>query len=120
MRVAFLRQEFMDELVMTRTLKEELLASFTDEQEVLRSIEQCENDLAQATDDPDKMQDILNRLQSLQEEAIAMGAYALDAKILKALDAMGFSTDDLNTKVESFSGGWKMRIGLAKILCLDP
>lgn len=120
LRVAFLRQEFLDELVMHRSLREELLSAFVEENKVLEALAKSEVELESATADPVKMEDILNRMQELQERALSMNAYALDSKALKALTLMGFTEEDLNSRVDSFSGGWKMRIGLAKILCVDP
>lgn len=120
LRVAFLRQEFIDELVMERTLKDELLSVFSEEYDVLADISRCEEELSLTVDDADRMQDVLNRLQSLQDRAVALNVYNLDTKVLKSLTQMGFTSEDQSSKVSSFSGGWKMRIGLAKILCREP
>lgn len=120
LRVAMLRQEFLDELNMTRTLREELMASFDVEQKILDEIAACEDEIARTTDDPDRMEKVLNRLQDLQEQALAKGVYSLDAKVDKIMDATGFSSEDGAALVKSFSGGWKMRIGLAKILLKEP
>jgi hypothetical protein len=49
LRIAFLRQEFIDELVPTRSLKEELFSSFEEEQAILRDIAQCEAEVGLAT-----------------------------------------------------------------------
>ena len=71
-------------------------------------------------DDTARMSVVLDKLQQLQEQAMAKGVYALSSKVEKMIDAMGFSRLDGNALVGSFSGGWKMRIGLAKILLQDP
>ena len=120
LRVAFLRQEFVDQLNMSRTLREELLASFTEEQQLLKDIEACEREVERTVDDPQQMESVLNKLQSLQDTAISKGAYSLDSKVDNILDQTGFAIEDGAALVSSFSGGWKMRIGLAKILLLDP
>lgn len=120
LRVAMLRQEFIDELVMTRTLRDELLSSFEEEQSILKSIADCEDEIGRTTDDPLRMEQVLNELQDLQEKALARGVYALESKVDKIMDATGFSIEDGRALVSSFSGGWKMRIGLAKILLKDP
>lgn len=118
--MAFLRQEFIDELVLERTLKEELLSVFSEEYKILADINRCEEELELTVDSPDRMQDVLNRMQTLQDRAISLNVYNLDTKVLKSLTQMGFTAEDQNSKVASFSGGWKMRIGLAKILCREP
>lgn len=120
LRVSFLRQEFIDELVQTRTLREELKASFKEELGILLDISKKEEEIATVTHDPEEMERVLNALQLLQEQAMMKGAYVLDSKIDKIMDSMGFSSADQHALVSTFSGGWRMRIGLAKILLQEP
>lgn len=120
LRIAFLRQEFVEGLVLENTLKEELVASFVEERKILADIEACEKELEATTDNPEKMDEVLQRLSQLQDKATAKGAYSLEPKVEKVMDQIGFSKDDATALVSSFSGGWKMRIGLAKILLSDP
>lgn len=120
LRIAFLRQEFIDSIDLANTLKQELLTSFVEERQILADISKFEKEVEMTTDDPDKMEEVLNKLAKLQDQAISKGAYALESKVLKVMDSMGFAEEDGNALVSSFSGGWKMRIGLAKILLLDP
>jgi ATPase subunit of ABC transporter with duplicated ATPase domains len=105
---------------MQNTLKDELLSSFIEEINILNEIETYQKQIELTVDNPNEMEDVLNQLSKLQELAITKNAYSLDSKVLKVMDSMGFSVDDGNLLVSSFSGGWKMRIGLAKILLLDP
>jgi hypothetical protein len=88
LRIAFLRQEFVEGLNMDATLRQELTLAFADEQEILRGISAAEVELEQTTDDPKKMEEILDRMQRLQESAIAKGAYSLDSKVNKRDDAL--------------------------------
>ena len=120
LRVAFLRQEFTDDLIETNTLREELYTSFSEERQLLKDIADCEEEVARTTDDPNKMEEVLNRLQTLQDKAITQGVYALDSKVDKVMDATGFTPLDGQAMVKSFSGGWKMRVGIAKILLKEP
>jgi ATP-binding cassette subfamily F protein 3 len=60
------------------------------------------------------MQDILDEMQQLQNKAENKGVYALESKCKKVMDLMGFTDDEGEDLVASFSGGWKMRIGLGK------
>ena len=82
LRVAFLRQEFVDELVDTNTLREELYTSFSEERELLKAISDCEDEVGRTTDDPVTMEAVLNKLQVLQDRAIAQGVYALESKVI--------------------------------------
>jgi ATPase subunit of ABC transporter with duplicated ATPase domains len=105
---------------MERSLRDELFTSFIEEQALLKEIEETEAAIAKTTDNPDEMDKVLNKLQELQDRALSRGVYSLEAKVDKVMQSMGFDTEDGSSKVGSFSGGWKMRIGLAKILLKDP
>ena len=80
-RVAFLRQEFTDDLNMANTLRDELFTSFQDERTLLKAISDCEDEVGRTTDDPENMERVLDKLQKLQDEAISKGVYALDSKV---------------------------------------
>ena len=122
LRVAMLRQEFVDELVPTRTLKEEFMSVFEEENKILEDLRNAEAELENlgADADPDAMQDVLDRMQKLQAKADAKDVYALESRAKKIMDLMGFTTDEGADKVSMFSGGWKMRIGLGKVLLKEP
>lgn len=106
--------------ILTGTLKEELLSACVEEQPVLEQVLACEKEIEESVDDTDRMDEAINRSQELEDHATSLGAYSLESKIQKIMDSMGFSPDEEDHRVGSFSGGWKMRIGLAKILCTDP
>lgn len=122
LRVAVLRQEFVEELVPTRTLKEEMMAVFEDENAIVKELKDVEAELASMGEDGDqnRMQEILDRMQELQNKAEEKDVYALEARVTKVMDLMGFVEDEAEDLVSSFSGGWKMRIGLGKVLLKDP
>jgi ATP-binding cassette, subfamily F, member 3 len=121
-RVAVLRQEFVEELVGTRTLKEELASIFVEENAILQELQDVELELANMGDDGDqnRMQVILDRMQELQNKAEEKEVYTLESRVTKIMDLMGFVEDEADDLVSSFSGGWKMRIGLGKVLLKDP
>ena len=126
LRVAMLRQEFVDELVLTRTLREEMLSVFDEENQILQDLKDTEHALAQmdtmdeSAEAQEKMQEILDRMQELQNEAENKEVYVLESRVQKVMDLMGFTDDEADDLVASFSGGWKMRIGLGKVLLKDP
>ena len=121
LRVSMLRQEFVDELVQTRTLKEEFMSVFVEENAILQSLRAAEVELESlGPENADRMQDILDEMQQLQNKAENKGVYALESKCKKIMDLMGFTDDEGEDLVASFSGGWKMRIGLGKVLLQDP
>lgn len=121
--MAMLRQEFIDEIDLTRTLREEFMAVFTEEADIMNSLREAEEELGQLSgtaDDADKMQEILDRMNKLQNKADAKNVNALDSRVSKIMDLMGFEPEEGDYLVSAFSGGWKMRIGLGKVLLQDP
>ena len=116
-----LRQEFIDELVLERTLREEFLSVFAEENQILTGLKSAEEELENTPpEDADKMQEILDRMQELQNKAESKGVYALESRVRKVMDVMGFQEEETEDLVASFSGGWRMRIGLGKVLLKDP
>jgi ABC-type cobalamin/Fe3+-siderophores transport system ATPase subunit len=119
-RMAFLRQEFVDSLNATNTLRQEISSAFADEHILLDDLKNCRKQTESITDDIHALESLLDRLRHLEEQASLSGAMNLESKIDKIMHVMGFSAQDGDTLVENFSGGWKMKIGLAKLLCQEP
>lgn len=67
-----------------------------------------------------EMTNILEEYGNLQSEFERLGGYDLDSRAAEILTGLGIGPEDYNRPTESFSGGWKMRIALAKILLLNP
>ena len=118
--VAFLRQEFREDLRESRTLKEEFLSAFDKVVALEQEYAKCEEDLAGASEDPEQMQALLDRMAELQSDLDSADATGVERKVDKVLGAMGFTPEDAALPVSAFSGGWKMRIGLGKILLKEP
>ncbi|KAJ8598188.1 hypothetical protein CTAYLR_007391 [Chrysophaeum taylorii] len=119
LNVAFLRQEFAESLDSSKTLVEELSSVFVTEARTLADIARLEKEVGSAEDDDSRMR-VLDELGALQEAATKAGAYGIEGKVEKVAIQMGFGDADLDALVASFSGGWKMRIGLAKVLLQQP
>jgi ATP-binding cassette subfamily F protein 3 len=66
------------------------------------------------------MADLLERYGNIQAEFEHRGGYDLESRAQIILTGLGIGPDDYHHPVEAFSGGWKMRIALAKILSIDP
>lgn len=121
LRVSMLRQEFVDELVPDRTLIEEFMSVFVEENQILKDLRTNEEKLESMTgDDPDEMQRVLDVMQNLQAKAEVKDVYALESRAKKVMKLMGFEDDEEDYLVAMFSGGWKMRIGLGKVLLKEP
>ena len=70
--------------------------------------------------DEEEMADLLERYGDIQAEFEHRGGYDLESRAQIILTGLGIGPDDYHHPVEAFSGGWKMRIALAKILSIDP
>jgi ATP-binding cassette subfamily F protein 3 len=112
-----LKQEFLEELDYKKTLYEELLSSCKEEYQLMQEIKKVEQEMQ---DHPERLSELIDQFQDLQKEGNYLQIDKLDSKIKRILNSMGFTMEDENKLVETFSGGWKMRIGLAKVLCADP
>ena len=64
--------------------------------------------------------DVADRYQKLEHEFGARDGYTLEAEVGKVLTGLGFHRDDWTRNTEEFSGGWQMRIALAKLLLQKP
>src|SRR5690606_6616458 len=80
-------------------------------------------ELEAAMADPDKadeMDAIIERYGDVQAQFQELDGYALDARAREVLDGLGFSQEMMDGDVGALSGGWKMRVALAKILLKRP
>lgn len=68
----------------------------------------------------DTSDEVLNRLGIVQEKFEALDGYNVKHKTEQVLEGLGFATKDLNRPFTEFSGGWRMRVLLAKILLKEP
>ncbi|WP_036481788.1 ABC-F family ATP-binding cassette domain-containing protein [Myxosarcina sp. GI1] len=116
LRIAYLTQEF--EVEPTRTVKEEFWTVFSEANKIQQSMYKVQQLMETAT--PQELDKLIERLDKLQRKFEALDGYVLDAQIEKILPEMGFSIEDGDRLVSSFSGGWQMRMSLGKILLQEP
>ncbi|MCB9072237.1 MAG: ABC-F family ATP-binding cassette domain-containing protein [Bdellovibrionaceae bacterium] len=102
-----------------RTALQEVESAHPRYREVQQELARLEAKLSEPMDD-DEMAKTLERYGELQGEFENMGGYELEAKAAEILTGLGVGPEDYNRPVETFSGGWKMRIALAKILLINP
>src|ERR1019366_4277877 len=79
--------------------------------------------LQHALGDPaqaDDMDRILTRFGEVQEEYEHLGGYTLEAQAREVLGGLGFEEDQIDGDVGALSGGWKMRVALARVLIGRP
>ncbi len=79
--------------------------------------------LQHAMSDPDKadeMDTILARFGEVQDEYDHLGGYALESRTREILHGLGFEDERIDGDVGALSGGWKMRVAMARVLLSDP
>jgi ATP-binding cassette subfamily F protein 3 len=116
LHIAYLTQEF--EVEPTRTVREEFWTVFEETNRVQHSLAQVHREMETAK--PEELDRLIKKLDKLQRQFEALDGYGLEAQIEKILPEMGFSFDDGDRLVSSFSGGWPMRMSLGKILLQNP
>jgi ATP-binding cassette subfamily F protein 3 len=84
----------------------------------LKAMEKQLENAAELSDDA--MQSLLEKYGEAQGDFEARGGYDLETRAKEILTGLGIGPDDYDRQVDQFSGGWKMRIMLAKILALNP
>src|SRR5512132_80233 len=103
-----------------RTLIEEAGLAFKPLLDMRAEIQSLEERLADDSGPESEHAAMLERYSELQENFRRLEGYSIDLKITTVLRGLGFSPDDFDQPSETFSGGWQMRIALAKLLLGRP
>jgi len=117
MRISYLPQS--DIVFEDGTVYEEVEKAFARFDEMLGELHELETKLARAGEE-DKTESHLLRLHEIQETLLNEGYYSRKEFIQQVLFGLGFSNKDMDRPTKEFSGGWQMRIALAKILVENP
>ncbi len=118
MSIGYLPQEGLR--LTGRTVFEECLSVFDDLHEMEREIERLGGQLSVLEHAGQEYEAAAERYSMLQERFHALDGYALDAQVGGVLTGLGFGKEDWGRQTDEFSGGWQMRIALAKLLLAKP
>lgn len=117
--IAYLPQHLMTE--DGRTVFEETAQAFSHLHEMESEIEAINKELETRTDyDSEEYYALIERVSVLSEKFYSIEETNYDADIEKTLLGLGFKREDFNRQTSDFSGGWRMRIELAKLLLKKP
>lgn len=117
--IAYLPQHLLTE--DNRTVFEEAAQAFSRIKEMEQEIASMNEELATRTDyESDYYSDLIERVSTLSEKYYSIEEINFDAEIEKILFGLGFTREDFTRPTAEFSGGWRMRIELAKILLQKP
>ncbi|MDR3147118.1 MAG: ATP-binding cassette domain-containing protein [Treponema sp.] len=103
-----------------KTLRDEAETAYHAVEELLLRVDEIGRILQGARSDDGKTALLLEEHHRLQEAVEASGYYRREADISMVLGGLGFSPEDLDRDTGEFSGGWQMRIALAKVLLEEP
>ncbi|HUA99138.1 MAG TPA: ABC-F family ATP-binding cassette domain-containing protein [Terracidiphilus sp.] len=118
MSIGYLPQEGLQ--LSGRSIFEECLTVFDEIRGMESEIERLAGQLAELDHGSAEYEAAAERYSTLQDRFHALDGYALDAQVGAVLTGLGFGKDDWQRKTEEFSGGWQMRIALAKLLLAKP
>ena len=117
--IGYLPQQMV--LTDTMSVRDEVGKAFAHVHELDATIDALNNELASRTDyESDSYQDLIDRLSLKTEVRTMMQSENMDAEIEKTLIGLGFERSDLERPTGEFSGGWRMRIEIAKLLLQKP
>ena len=103
------------------TVKEETRKAFADKTKIEEKLKKMEQEMAERTDyESEGYAELVERFTTEHERYMMMGGENYEAEIERTLTGLGFSRDDFDRPTREFSGGWRMRIELAKILLRHP
>ena len=103
------------------TVKEETRKAFADKTKMEAKLKEMEQEMAERTDyESDGYAELVERFTTEHERYMMMGGENYEAEIERTLTGLGFTRDDFDRFTREFSGGWRMRIELAKILLRRP
>jgi ATP-binding cassette subfamily F protein 3 len=103
-----------------RTIFEECLTVFDDLRDMAREIERLAGQLTELDHASPEYESAAERFSLIQDRFHALDGYALDAQVGAVLTGLGFTKEDWSRQTDEFSGGWQMRIALAKLLLAKP
>ena len=117
--IGYLPQQM--QLVDHHTVREEAELAFAHIHEMTAEIERLNNQLAERTDyESEGYQKLIDRMTHLTEHFQMMGGNNYQAELERTLVGLGFQRSDFDRPTAEFSGGWRMRIELAKLLLQQP
>ena len=117
--IGYLPQQM--QLKDTLTVKQEAARAFEHLQQMDAAIDRMNQELAERTDyDSEDYQELIERVAEKTELRALMQSENIEAEIEKTLTGLGFERSDFDRPTSEFSGGWRMRIELAKLLLRRP
>jgi ATP-binding cassette, subfamily F, member 3 len=103
-----------------RTVFAECMAVFTELHAMERELETLTHQISELDHASAEYADVADRYHSLEHEFRTRDGYSIEAEVGRVLQGLGFRKEDWDRQTEEFSGGWQMRLALAKLLLQKP
>jgi ATP-binding cassette, subfamily F, member 3 len=103
-----------------RTVFEECMAVFTELHAMERELETLTHQISELDHASAQYADVADRYHSLEHEFRTRDGYSIEAEVGRVLMGLGFRKEDWDRQADEFSGGWQMRLALAKLLLQKP
>lgn len=117
--VGYLAQDMQHN--MGKTVYEEAASAFQELREMEAKVASVTKELETRTDyESDAYMDLISQLTEASERVNILGGNTLEGQIEQTLKGLGFKHDDIHRLMDEFSGGWRMRVELAKLLLRRP
>ncbi len=118
LKIGFLRQDI--DFIPGRTVLEEAYQAFVEIKEVEAALDRVNKELAERTDyESESYSELIEKLSDLTHRFEIIGGYNYVGNTERVLQGLGFKREDFDNLTDTFSGGWRMRIELAKLLLQD-
>jgi ATP-binding cassette, subfamily F, member 3 len=117
--IGFLHQDMT--LPKGKTVMQEALSAFDEVRNLEKRIEELNHELGERTDyETDSYMDLIHEVSDASERFHILGGETAQADAERILKGLGFKSKDMDRPTEEFSGGWQMRVELAKMLLQRP
>ena len=117
--LAFLHQEI--EIEQETSVIEEAMTAFEELKKLNEAIDKMNAEIASRTDyESDEYMSMLEKFSEYNERFAILGGESSEGEAVKVLKGLGFKDKDLHRQISEFSGGWQMRVVLAKMLLKKP
>ena len=118
-RIGYLPQEMEHD--EAATVLEVAMKAFEEMQLLEKRLETLTREVAERTDyESDSYANLIQELSDANERLDAIGASSTEEQAHRILQGLGFKVEDMGRTMSEFSGGWKMRVELAKLLLMQP
>ena len=118
-KIGYLKQDL--EFIQNKTIIEEVRSTFVEIEKLEKNLINIRKEMDERSDyESETYLDLINTFNITEERFRLLNGHDIDSKINQILTGLGFLEKDFNKKTSEFSGGWRMRIELAKILLSKP